>query len=111
MPSTVDGIYVVSTETIPGLIIKDQLGVVSGSTVRAKNVVRDFTQMLKNIVGGELPQYTELLVESRNEAFTRMVADAKARGANGVVNLRFATSAVSPGAAELFCYGTAVVTE
>ena len=111
MPSMVDGIHVVSTETIPGFIIKDQLGVVSGSTVRAKNVVRDFTQMLKNIVGGELPQYTELLVESRNEAFTRMVADAKARGANGVVNLRFATSAVSPGAAELFCYGTAVVTE
>jgi uncharacterized protein YbjQ (UPF0145 family) len=67
--------------------------------------------MLRNIVGGELPQYTELLVESRNEAFMRMVADAKARGANGVVNLRFATSAVSPGAAELFCYGTAVVTE
>ena len=87
------------------------IGVVSGSTVRAKNVVRDISQMLKNIVGGELHQYTNLLNESRNEAFSRMLEDAKARGANGVVNLRFATSAVSPGAAELFCYGTAVLVE
>ena len=100
-----------STETIPGVEIKDQLGVVSGSTVRAKNVVRDISQMLRNIIGGELPQYTDLLVESRNEAFVRMIADAKARGANAIVNLRFATSAVSPGAAELFCYGTAVMVE
>ena len=111
MPSLVDGIHVVNTETIPGFVIQDQLGVVSGSTVRAKNVVRDISQMLKNIVGGELHQYTNLLIESRNEAFSRMLEDAKARGANGVVNLRFATSAVSPGAAELFCYGTAVIVE
>ena len=111
MPSLVDGLHVVNTETIPGFVIKDQLGVVSGSTVRAKNVVRDISQMLKNIVGGELHQYTNLLNESRNEAFSRMLEDAKARGANGVVNLRFATSAVSPGAAELFCYGTAVLVE
>ena len=111
MPSLVDGIHVVNTETIPGFVIQDQLGVVSGSTVRAKNVVRDISQMLKNIVGGELHQYTNLLIESRNEAFSRMIEDAKARGANGVVNLRFATSAVSPGAAELFCYGTAVIVE
>ena len=111
MPSLVDGIHVVNTETIPGFVIQDQLGVVSGSTIRAKNVVRDISQMLKNIVGGELHQYTNLLIESRNEAFSRMIEDAKARGANGVVNLRFATSAVSPGAAELFCYGTAVIVE
>ena len=111
MPSLVDGLHVVNTETIPGFVIKDQLGVVSGSTVRAKNVVRDISQMLKNIVGGELHQYTNLLNESRNEAFSRMLEDAKARGANGVVNLRCATSAVSPGAAELFCYGTAVLVE
>ena len=100
-----------STETIPGVEIKDQLGVVSGSTVRAKNLARDISQMLRNIIGGELPQYTDLLIESRNEAFVRMIADAKARGANAIVNLRFATSAVSPGAAELFCYGTAVIIE
>ena len=111
MPALIDGIHGVSTETIPGVEIKDQLGVVSGSTVRAKNVVRDISQMLRNIIGGELPQYTDLLVESRNEAFVRMIADAKARGANAIVNLRFATSAVSPGAAELFCYGTAVMVE
>ena len=111
MPTLVEGLHVVNTETIPGCTVKEQLGVVSGSTVRAKNVVRDISQMLRNIVGGELPQYTNLLVESRNEAFSRMLADAKARGANGVVNLRFATSAVSPGAAELFCYGTAVIVE
>ena len=111
MPTLVEGLHVVNTETIPGFTVKEQLGVVSGSTVRAKNVVRDISQMLRTIVGGELPQYTNLLVESRNEAFSRMLADAKARGANGVVNLRFATSAVSPGAAELFCYGTAVIVE
>ena len=111
MPALIDGIHVVSTETIPGVEIKDQLGVVSGSTVRAKNLARDISQMLRNIIGGELPQYTDLLIESRNEAFVRMIADAKARGANAIVNLRFATSAVSPGAAELFCYGTAVMVE
>ena len=106
-----DGIMVVNTETIAGKVITQNLGVVGGSTVRAKNVMRDFTQGFRNIVGGELVKYTELLEESRNEAIGRMVADAAARGANAIVNVRFATSAVTGGAAELFAYGTAVKVE
>ena len=106
-----DGIMVVNTETIAGKVITQNLGVVGGSTVRAKNIGRDFTQQLRNIFGGELLKYTELLEESRNEAIARMVADAAARGANAIVNVRFATSAVTAGAAELFAYGTAVTVE
>jgi uncharacterized protein YbjQ (UPF0145 family) len=106
-----DGIMVVNTETIAGKVITQNLGVVGGSTVRAKNVMRDFTQLMRNVVGGELVKYTELLEESRNEAIGRMVADAAARGANAIVNVRFATSAVTGGAAELFAYGTAVKVE
>jgi uncharacterized protein YbjQ (UPF0145 family) len=111
MVDIVQGIMVVNTETIPGKVITETYGVVSGSTVRAKNIGRDITQGLKNIMGGELHKYTELLQESRTEAMSRLVSDAMARGANAVVNLRFATSAVTPGAAELFAYGTAVKVE
>ncbi len=107
----VQGILVVNTETIPGMMITETLGVVSGSTVRAKNVFRDFTQGLRNVVGGELVKYTELLEESRNEAIGRMGSDATSRGATAIVNVRFATSAVTAGAAELFAYGTAVKAE
>ena len=106
-----DGILVVNTETIAGKVITQNLGVVGGSTVRAKNIGRDITQTLRNIFGGELLKYTELLEESRNEAIARMVADAASRGANAIVNVRFATSAVTAGAAELFAYGTAVTVE
>ena len=111
MEQMVQGILVVNTETIPGMVITETLGVVSGSTVRAKNVMRDFTQGLRNIVGGELVKYTELLEESRQEAIGRMVAEAMGRGATAIVNVRFATSAVTAGAAELFAYGTAVKAE
>ncbi len=111
MEQMVQGILVVNTETIPGMMITETLGVVSGSTVRAKNVVRDFTQSVRNIVGGELVKYTELLEESRQEAVGRMVADAMSRGATAIVNVRFATSAISASAAELFAYGTAVKAE
>ena len=111
MVDIVQGIMVVNTETIPGKVVTETYGVVSGSTVRAKNIGRDITQGLKNIMGGELHKYTELLQESRTEAMSRLVSDAMARGANAVVNLRFATSAVTPGAAELFAYGTAVKVE
>ena len=111
MPHIRDGIMVVNTETIAGKVITQNLGVVGGSTVRAKNVGRDITQALRNIMGGELVKYTELLEESRSEAIARMVADAAARGANAIVNVRFATSAVTSGAAELFAYGTAVKVE
>ena len=111
MEQMVKGILVVNTETIPGMVITETLGVVSGSTVRAKNVMRDLTQLGRNIVGGELVKYTELLEESRQEAIGRMVADAMSRGATAIVNVRFATSAVTSGAAELFAYGTAVKAE
>ena len=111
MVEQIQGIIVVNTETIPGKLITESFGVVSGSTVRAKNIGRDITQGLKNIMGGELHKYTELLEESRKEAMGRMVSDAMARGANAIVNVRFATSAVTTGAAELFAYGTAVKIE
>ena len=111
MEQMVQGILVVNTETIPGMMITETLGVVSGSTVRAKNIGRDITQGLRNIMGGELVKYTELLEESRQEAIGRMVTNAMSRGATAIVNVRFATSAVTAGAAELFAYGTAVKTE
>jgi uncharacterized protein YbjQ (UPF0145 family) len=97
-----------NTETVPGKTIVEFYGVVSGSTVRAKHIGRDIMAGLKNIVGGELKGYTELLGEARQEAVERMVAQAESMGANAVVNVRFATSSVAQGAAELFAYGTAV---
>ncbi len=98
-------------ETVPGKQIVEHFGLVSGSTVRAKHFGKDFLAGLKNIVGGELKAYTELLQESREEATNRMVEQAKKLGANAVVNVRFATSSVAQGAAELYVYGTAVRVE
>jgi len=98
-------------EYIPGKNIDKHLGIVQGSTVRAKHVGKDILAGLKNIVGGELRAYTELLQEARQEAVDRMVEQATAIGANAIVNVRFATSSVAQGAAELFAYGTAVVVE
>jgi len=95
-------------EQIPGRTIVEHYGLVSGSTVRAKHVGKDFMASLKNIVGGELGGYTELLAESRQDAVDRMVEQARSMGANAVVNVRFATSSVAQGAAELYVYGTAV---
>jgi uncharacterized protein YbjQ (UPF0145 family) len=95
-------------ETVPGKSIVEHYGLVSGSTVRAKHAGRDFMAGLKNIFGGELKGYTELLEESRAEAVSRMVQQATSLGANAVVNIRFSTSAVAQGAAELYAYGTAV---
>ena len=100
-----------NVETIPGKSIIEFYGVVSGSTVRAKNIGRDLMASLKNLVGGELTGYTELLQESRDEAMSRMVAQAESLGANAVVNVRFSTSSIAQGAAELFAYGTAVRVE
>jgi uncharacterized protein YbjQ (UPF0145 family) len=97
-----------NTEEIPGRTIREFYGVVSGSTVRAKHLGRDFMASLKNLVGGELKGYTELLQEARQEALDRMSQQAESVGANAVVNVRFSTSSVAQGAAELFAYGTAV---
>lgn len=100
-----------NTQTIPGRTILEFYGVVTGSTVRAKHVGRDIMAGLKNVVGGELKGYTELLNESRQEALRRMITQAEGMGANAVVNVRFATSSVAQGAAELFAYGSAVKVE
>ena len=100
-----------NTETVPGKHIVEHFGIVSGSTVRAKHVGKDLMAGLKNIVGGEMKGYTELLQESREEATDRMKKQAKKLGANAIVNVRFATSSVAQGAAELYVYGTAVRVE
>ena len=100
-----------SLESVPGHTITQQLDVVYGSTVRSKHVGRDFMAGLKNIVGGELKGYTELLEESRQEAMSRMIDKARALGANAVVGIRFSTSNIAQGASELFVYGTAVRVE
>jgi uncharacterized protein YbjQ (UPF0145 family) len=97
-----------NTQEIPGKKIVGFHGVVSGSTVRAKHIGRDIMASLKNLVGGELKGYTELLQESREDAMARMVQEAESLGANAIVNVRFSTSSVAQGAAELFAYGTAV---
>ncbi len=102
---------VANTETIAGYRIVSMQGIVQGNTVRAKHAGRDIAASLKNIVGGELKGYTELLTESRREALERMLAQATQLGANAVVNVRFTTSAVTAGAAELYAYGTAVTVE
>ncbi len=100
-----------NTEEIPGRSIRSFHGVVSGSTVRAKHIGRDIMAGLKNLVGGELVGYTELLQEARQEALQRMIQEAQGAGANAVVNVRFQTSSVAQGAAELFAYGTAVTVD
>lgn len=96
-------------ETIPNRRIVKHLGLVQDSTVRAKHVGRDFMAGLKNLVGGELKGYTELLNESRDQALDRMMEQARQAGANAVLNVRFSTSSVAAGAAEIFAFGTVEV--
>ena len=98
-------------EGVPSKPIVEHYGLVQGSTIRAKHIGKDIMAGFKNIVGGELKGYTELLHESRQEAVDRMVQQATDLEANAVVNIRFATSSVAQGAAELFAYGTAVKVE
>jgi uncharacterized protein YbjQ (UPF0145 family) len=97
-----------NVESVPGKTITQHFGIVSGSTVRAKHVGRDIMAGLKNIVGGELKGYTELLQDSRKQATERMIKQAEELGANAIVNIRYATSSVAQGASELYVYGTAV---
>ncbi len=99
---------VTNVESVLGKEVVEHYGLVQGSTIRAKHLGRDIMAGLKNIVGGELTGYTELLVEARSEALKRMVAQAEELGANAVVNIRFSTSSVAQGAAEILAYGTAV---
>ena len=102
---------IVNTEAIPGYRITKVFGIVQGNTVRAKHLGRDIAAGLKNVVGGELTGYTELLTEARREAMERMLAQAEQLGADAVINVRFSTSAVTQGAAEIYAYGTAVSAE
>lgn len=99
---------VVNTETIPGREIGEVLGLVRGNTIRAKHLGKDIMAGLRNIVGGELTEYTEMISEAREEALNRMVEEAQKLKADAVVNVRFTTSQVATGAAEILVYGTAV---
>lgn len=102
---------ITNLENVPGKIITEHLGLVQGSSVRAKHVGRDIMASLKNLFGGELKGYTELLSESREEAMERMIQQADAAGANAILNVRFSTSSITQGAAEIYVYGTAVILE
>lgn len=97
-----------TTEKIPNREISEVLGIARGSTVRARNLGRDIFAGLKNIVGGEISEYTQLQAESREQALQRMIEDAEKLGADAVVNVRLATSMLMQGAAEILAYGTAV---
>ncbi|MGC1120033.1 MAG: YbjQ family protein [Candidatus Methanofastidiosia archaeon] len=99
---------VVNTETIPGREIAEVLGLVRGNTIRAKHIGKDIMAGLRNIVGGELLEYTEMISESREEALNRMIAEAEKLKADAVVNVRLTTSQVASSAAEILAYGTAV---
>lgn len=101
-------IPVTNTDNLPGMEIITVLGLVKGNTVRAKWFGKDLIAGLRNLIGGELKEYTEMLTEAREEALDRMISDAEALGADAVVNVRFMTSQVTQGAAELLAYGTAV---
>jgi uncharacterized protein YbjQ (UPF0145 family) len=100
-----------TTETIAGKRVVRTLGLVRGNTIRARHIGRDILAGLRNIVGGEISDYTKLLGESREQALDRMTADAQRLGANAIVGVRFGTSMLMGAAAELLAYGTAVVVE
>ena len=103
--------FLTNIESVPGKKIVAVCGMVSGSTVRAKHAGKDFLAGFKNFFGGEIKGYTELLEESRKEATQRMIQQAKAVQANAIINVRYATSAITVGAAEVYAYGPAVKVE
>jgi uncharacterized protein YbjQ (UPF0145 family) len=102
---------ITTLQTVPGKTIVEHYGLVAGNTVRSKHIGRVIMAYLKNIIGGELKGYTELLKETRNEALERMLAQAEKLGANAVVMVRFASSTITTGACDLYVYGTAVKVE
>ncbi len=99
---------VTTTESVPGREIAEILGIVKGNTVRARNIGRDILAGLKNLVGGEIEEYTKLIAEAREQALDRMKAQAEAMGADAIINLRFSTSYIMASASEILAYGTAV---
>ncbi|MDI6448540.1 YbjQ family protein [Anaerobaca lacustris] len=100
-----------TTETICGKTIVRHLGLVRGNTIRARNIGRDIMAKLRNVVGGEITDYTKLMGESREQAIDRMIEEAQGLGANAIIGIRFSTSEVMDSAAEILAYGTAVVVE
>ena len=101
----------VTTDFVPGKTIKKTLGLCRGNTIRARHIGRDISATLKNIVGGEIRDYTKMMAESREQAIDRMVEEADGMGANAVINVRFTTSMIMQSASEILAYGTAVVVE
>ena len=102
---------IVTTEEIPGKTITKTLGLVRGNTIRARHVGRDISAALKNIVGGEITDYTKMMAESREQALDRMVEEAESLGANAIVAVKFTTSMIMQSASEILAYGTAVLIE
>ena len=102
-------ILAVTTPDVPGRQVDRVIGLVRGNTVRARHIGKDIMAGLKTIVGGEIHEYGKLLAESREQALDRMMAEAESLGANAILNVRFATSMVMQGSAEMLAYGTAVV--
>lgn len=101
----------VNTDFVPGKTIKKNLGLVRGNTIRARHLGRDILAFLRNIVGGEIRDYTKMMAESREQAIDRMVEEAESLGANAIINVRFTTSMIMQSASEILAYGTAVIVE
>lgn len=106
-----NSMMIVTTPDVPGYRITNVLGLVRGNTVRARHIGKDILALFRNIVGGEVAEYTKLMAESREQSLDRMADEARSLGGNAVVNVRMTTSMIQAGAAELLVYGTAVVIE
>ncbi|RME21702.1 MAG: YbjQ family protein [Candidatus Zixiibacteriota bacterium] len=102
---------IVTGEHIAGKRIVKTLGLVKGNTIRARHIGKDIAAIMRNVVGGEIKEYTKMVAESREQSIDRMIEDAKAKGANAIIMTRFTTSSMMQGAAELLVYGTAVIVE
>ena len=100
-----------TTNTIEGKKIVKTIGLVKGNTIRARHIGKDIMAGLRNLIGGEVSEYTKMMAESREQALDRMIADAESQGANAVIQMRFATSMVMQSASEILAYGTAVIVE
>ena len=106
-----DGVLLATTETVQGFRVRKVLGIVRGNTIRTRHLGNDILAGFRTLVGGEIPEYTKMMAEAREQALDRLRAEAVARGANAVLGMRITTSTVMSGAAEILCYGTAVVLE
>jgi uncharacterized protein YbjQ (UPF0145 family) len=104
-------VIVVTSSQIAGARVVKTLGIVRGTTVRSRHIGKDILALFRNLVGGEIPEYTKMLAESREEALDRMLSDAEILGANAILDARFSTASVAAGTAEILCYGTAVIIE